>query len=207
MRDAIPAGFRRVSFVHDYMTQLGGAERVAGILASNLSSASLMTSVHRPEVVPVATIGGRPWKTSFLQPYASHVPLKVMLPALPRAVASLDVAESDLVISSSSAFGHHVRPSQGAKHVCYCSTPAHFLWNQADYFRGRSGLKKLVSPLLRKLRRLDIESAQRVTNYFANSKYTAERIERPMGGVPRSSIRRWSFRVSGPGPIGQIASS
>ena len=88
MRDAIPAGFRRVSFVHDYMTQLGGAERVAGILASNLSSASLMTSVHRPEVVPVATIGGRPWKTSLLQPYASHVPLKVMLPALPRAVAS-----------------------------------------------------------------------------------------------------------------------
>ncbi len=181
MRDAIPAGFRRVSFVHDYMTQLGGAERVAGILASNLSSASLMTSVHRPEVVPVATIGGRPWKTSFLQPYASHVPLKVMLPALPRAVASLDVAESDLVISSSSAFGHHVRPSQGAKHVCYCSTPAHFLWNQADYFRGRSGLKKLVSPLLRKLRRLDIESAQRVTNYFANSKYTAERIEMAYG--------------------------
>ncbi len=177
MAGAIPARFSSVSLVHDYMTQLGGAERVAGILASNLSSASLLTSVHRPEVVPLETIGGRPWKTSFLQPYASHLPLKVLLPALPKAVASLDVAGSELVISSSSAFGHHVRPSPGANHVCYCSTPAHFLWNQAEYFHGRAGLKNLLSPLLEKLRRLDIESARRVSSYIANSHYTAERIK------------------------------
>ncbi len=181
MRDAIPTGFTSVSFVHDYMTQLGGADRVAGILASNLASANLLTSVHRPEAVPIDTIGGRPWRTSFLQPYASRVPLRVMLPALPRAVASLDVTDSDLVISSSSAFGHHVRPSQGANHVCYCSTPAHFLWSQAEYFRGRSGLKRLLSPLLRKLRRLDVEAARRVTTYIANSNYTAERIEMAYG--------------------------
>ena len=166
-----------IALVHDYMTQLGGAERVAGIMATALPSASLLTSVHNPEEVPLPFIGGRPWQTSFLQPFAGHIPLKAMLPLLPKAIASLDVSESNLVISSSSAFAHHVRAPQGATHVCYCSAPAHFLWNQDEYFRGRERGGRMLAPLLKVLRRLDLEAAARVNVYIANSRYTAGRIE------------------------------
>jgi glycosyltransferase involved in cell wall biosynthesis len=167
----------RVALVHDYMTQLGGAERVAGIMAAQaLPSARLLTSVHLTKAVPESLIGGRPWETSFLQPLAGRVPVKAMLPVLPRALASLDVGDCDLVVSSSSAFAHHVRPCAGATHVCYCAAPAHFLWNSHEYFRGREHLGRALSPLLSRLRQLDLQAASRVHRYFANSRYTAGRI-------------------------------
>jgi glycosyltransferase involved in cell wall biosynthesis len=170
-----------VALVHDYLTQLGGAERVAGILAAALPSALLLTSVHRPREVPAQFIGGRPWQTSFLQPLASHLPLKVMLPALPRAISSLDLSGRSLVVSTSSAFAHHARPPAGSIHVCYCSAPAHFLWNQRQYFRSRPGLARLLWPLLQRLRRLDVAAAERVDAYLANSRYTAARIHQVYG--------------------------
>jgi glycosyltransferase involved in cell wall biosynthesis len=177
MTVSIPTQPDRLALVHDYMTQIGGAERVAGLLASALPSARLLTSVHRAQDVPLSFIGDRHWQTSYLQPLARKVPLKAMLPALPHAIGSLDVTECDLVISSSSAFAHHVRPSPGAMHVCFCSAPAHFLWDQREYFRGRPGLAKLLAPLLQRLRRLDKEAAMRVDAYIANSAYTARRIK------------------------------
>jgi glycosyltransferase involved in cell wall biosynthesis len=181
MTVSIPAQPGRLALVHDYMTQIGGAERVAGILATAMPSARLLTSVHRAEDVPLCFIGNRPWQTSFLQPLARNVPLKAMLPILPHAIASLDLAECDLVISISSAFAHHVRPSPGARHLCFCSAPAHFLWNQGEYFRGKRTLAKLLSPLLQRLRRLDQEAARRVDTYIANSGYTARRIREVYG--------------------------
>jgi glycosyltransferase involved in cell wall biosynthesis len=104
-----------------------------------------------------------------------------MLPLLPSAIASLDVSDRDLVVSSSSAFGHHVRAPAHAAHVCYCSAPAHFLWNGPEYFRGRERLGKALAPLLARLRRLDLEAAARVDRYLANSRYTAARIEAVYG--------------------------
>jgi glycosyltransferase involved in cell wall biosynthesis len=163
------------------MTQLGGAERVAGVIASMLPDARLLTSVHREREVPLPFIGGRVWQTSFLQPLAGRLPLKAMLPLLPKAIAGLDVSESDLIISTSSAFAHHVRPSHGATHVCYCSAPAHFLWNQDEYFRGRPHLARAMAPLLSALQTLDLAAAGRVDAYIANSRYTAGRIEAVYG--------------------------
>ena len=163
------------------MTQLGGAERVAGFIAEMLPEARLLTSVHCESEVPVALIGGRAWQTSFLQPFAGRVPLKAMLPLLPRAIASLDAGDSETVISTSSAFAHHARPVAGARHVCYCSAPAHFLWNGEEYFRARPRLRAVLAPLLGRLRKLDLAAARRVDTYVANSHYTAQRIDAVYG--------------------------
>ena len=181
MTPTIDTQAARVALVHDYMTQMGGAERLAGILAASMPSASLLTSVHRPDCVPLQLIGNRPWQTSFLQPLSRHVPLKAMLPLLPRAIASLDVTNCDVVISTSSAFAHHARRRSGARHVCYCSAPAHFLWNSREYFRSRPAQGRALKPLLRRLRRLDIEAAQNVDVYIANSRYTASRVHEIYG--------------------------
>ena len=164
------------ALVHDYMTQLGGAERLAGVIASSMPAARLLTSVHQPASVPSQFIGNRPWQTSFLQRFAGLVPLKTMLPVLPAAIKSLDVRDCHLVVSTSSAFAHHVRASAGATHVCYCSTPAHFLWNQTEYFRSRPVFARALRPLLHYLRALDLKAAAQVDVYLANSHHTAARI-------------------------------
>jgi glycosyltransferase involved in cell wall biosynthesis len=157
------------------MTQLGGAERVAGRLAQRYPDATLYTSAHRRESVPLEAIGGREWRTSFLQPLATRY-LKATLPLLPFAVASLPLADHDLVISSSSAFAHHARAGRDATHVCYCHTPPRFLWQSDAYFRGRPALRAAMSPLLAALKRLDLNAARRVDAYFAVSKHIAARI-------------------------------
>jgi len=169
----------RVAVVHDYLTQLGGAERVAGLIAREFPESALLTSLHDPEAAPLEFVGGRPWRTSFLQPLAGRFNLKLLLPLLPMAMASLPV-ESDLVISSSSAFGHHVRKG-GARHVCFCHTPPRFLWRLDDYFRGRGGLRRGLSPLLALLRRLDLAAAARVDCYVAVSRHIASRIREVYG--------------------------
>ena len=178
---SLQANVRNIALVHDYMTQLGGAERVAGVIAAVLPSARLYTSVHREREVPLDFIGGRGWQTSFLQPFAGRLPLKAMLPLLPKAIASLDVGGSDLVVSTSSAFAHHVRTPRGTTHVCYCSAPPHFLWNQSEYFRGRPPLERTLAPLLAAMRRLDLAAAARVDAYVANSRYTAGRVREVYG--------------------------
>jgi len=170
-----------VAVAHDYLTQLGGAERVAGVIAREFPEAKLMTSVHDRQAAPLRFVGGRPWRTSFLQPLAGRFNLKLLLPLLPAAMASLPARGSDLVISSSSAFGHHVRKSAGAVHVCFCHTPPRFLWRPDDYFRGRKALRLALSPLLAVLRRLDRAAASRVDCYIAVSRHIASRIHEVYG--------------------------
>ncbi len=171
-----------IALVHDYMTQLGGAERVAGILAREFPAARLLTSVHRESKVPLEYIGGRSWETSFLQRY-TRAPLKGMLPFLPRAVSSLDARRCELVISSSSAFAHHIRSDTDAIHVCFCHTPPRFLWEPDQYFRGSGAQRAALAPLLHALRKLDLQAAARVSAYIAVSRHVARRIETVYGRV------------------------
>ena len=176
-----PEAIIRTAIVHDYITQLGGAERVAGLLARRYPDASLFTSVHRQDLVPLEAVGGRVWRTSFLQWCVRRTGLKATLPLLPAAVASLPTAEYELLISSSSAFGHHASKGPGTLHVCLCHTPPRFLWQNNVYFRGRPALKHALAPLLAVLRRLDRRAARGVDAYVAVSKHVAARIHQTYG--------------------------
>jgi glycosyltransferase involved in cell wall biosynthesis len=168
----------RIAIVHDYVTQIGGAERVAGYIARMFPEARLLTSVYDACEVPLSVTGGRRWQTSFLQSLVPRTGLKPLLPLLPLAVSSLDASGCDTVISSSSAFGHHVSKPEGARHFCFCSTPPRFLWQPEDYFRGHEPLRLLLTPLLLALRRLDQRAAERVDVYIAVSRHIARRIRR-----------------------------
>jgi glycosyltransferase involved in cell wall biosynthesis len=169
------------ALVHDYLTQLGGAERVAGELTSLLPRAALFTSAHDRREVPLAAVGGRPWRTSYLQRPAMLAGIKPLLPLLPGALAAFDLGDYARVVSSSSAFAHHARKAPSAVHVCYCCTPPRFLWQPEDYFRGRLALRRLLSPLLARMRRWDLEAAARVDYYVAVSRHIARRVHTVYG--------------------------
>jgi glycosyltransferase involved in cell wall biosynthesis len=165
-----------VAVAHDYFTSLGGAERVAAVLASLFPGAGLYTAAHDRRRVPLEAIGGRPWRTSFVQAPASRAGIRPLFPLLPRAFASLDIGSRDLVISSTSGFAHHVRAPEGALHVAYCHTPPRFLWRQDEYFHGRPALRRALAPLLPVMRRKDIEAARSVDRYVTVSKHIARQV-------------------------------
>lgn len=93
----------------------------------------------------------------------------------------------DLIISTHSAAIKAITPSStppaspAVPHICYCHTPARYLWSQTSAytspgFKGRLrtlGLRT-ATPTLRKW---DFASADAVTDFIANSTHTAEQIK------------------------------
>ncbi|HEV7677542.1 MAG TPA: glycosyltransferase [Candidatus Dormibacteraeota bacterium] len=178
-----PAGERspRVALVHDYFTQRGGAERVAQHLAALYPGTPLYTSVLDDDAAPDGVERGRLHTSGLQRTRAMRLPLKALAPMLPRSFARIDLGDADVVISSSSAFAHHVRPAAGRVHICYCHTPSAFLWNRDEYFRAHRTAGRVAVPALALLRHWDRAAAAAVDVYIANSRFTADRIRASYG--------------------------
>ncbi len=167
----------RVALVASYLTQYGGAERVLEAAHALFPNAPVFTSAFWPPAFP-ATYQTWDIRTSFLNRVPVHNQ-RLLLPLYPAAFESFDFAGYDTLISITSAFAHGIRVPSGARHICYCLTPARFLWTYDDYIeRERIGrLPRLVLPLfIRRLREWDRRVANRVSQFIAISQVVRERI-------------------------------
>ncbi len=169
----------KVALVHDYLNQMGGAERVLLALHELYPDAPIYTSIYAPQRVDPA-FGRLDIRASFMQ----RLPLvtrhhQPFLPLYPLAFERLDLRAYDLILSSSSAFAKGGIAPPGALHICYCHTPMRWAWSYQDYIAGeRVGpLPRLLLPLLmRRLRAWDQATARRVDHFIANSPLVAQRI-------------------------------
>ena len=174
----------RIALVHDYFTQLGGAERVVGELATLLEPAVIAASVVDRRLLPPG-IADREIRSTPLQGLLrAGAPLASLAPLLPWAFSNLDVGPVDVVVSSSSAFAHHVRTPGGAVHLAYIHTPARFIWESDEYFRGHRGQERLLAPALEWFRRVDRRAYRRIDRVVANSAHTARRLAAIHGSTP-----------------------
>jgi glycosyltransferase involved in cell wall biosynthesis len=173
----------RVVLAHDYLLVMRGAERVFAAIADAYPAAPIFTLLY-DERGTGGRFAGRDVTTSVLQRLrASQDSFRRLLPLYPLAIERLRLPACDVVLSSSSAFAHGVRPPAGALHVCYCHAPFRYAW----YEQGRA-LAEVAAPLrpplriaLARMRRWDRGAAARVDSYIANSQLTRERIERFYG--------------------------
>jgi glycosyltransferase involved in cell wall biosynthesis len=97
----------------------------------------------------------------------------------PHAIESLDLSAYDVVLSSSSAYAKGARSRPDAVHICYCHTPMRFAYNFEGYAeRERWGAvtRRVLPPLIERVRRWDLRTADRPTVYIANSSVVAGRI-------------------------------
>jgi glycosyltransferase involved in cell wall biosynthesis len=174
----------RTAIVHDYFTQLGGAEIVAQELVRMFPSADLYSTVALPECMP-ADLKGVEVKTSWMQKLPrmrEYYRLYFLL--YPFGVSSLDLSRYSLVISSSSGYAKGVRANRDAIHVCYCHTPMRWAWSFDSYSARESmgSFKRALFPhLIRFLREWDKGAARQPDHFVANSKTVAARIERSYG--------------------------
>ena len=171
----------KVALVHDYLNQMGGAERVVMAFHEMFPDAPIYTSIYDPQRVDPA-FQRMDIRTSFMQklPLVTkhHQPY---LPFYPFAMESLDLRGYDLVLSSSSAFGKGVITRPETLHVCYCHTPMRWCWNYDEYVEREQlgGVARKVLPfLITGLRIWDQTSAMRVDAFIANSPVVAERIQK-----------------------------
>jgi glycosyltransferase involved in cell wall biosynthesis len=169
----------RVALVASWLNQYGGAERVLEVAHDLFPGAPVFTSTYWHAAMPAEY---RSWdiRTSFLDrlPFA-HRNQRWLLPLYPAAFESLDLRGYDTILSITSAFAHGVRVPSGGRHICYCLTPARFLWSYGEYVeRERIGrLPRAILPLfIRSLRAWDRRAAGRVTRFVAISEQVRKRI-------------------------------
>jgi glycosyltransferase involved in cell wall biosynthesis len=176
----------KVAVVHDYFTQLGGAEKVAEELIRMLPGADLHATVALPECMPPGLMGV-PVKTSWMQNLPGmrrYYRLYFLL--YPLALPSLDLSGYDLVLSSSSGYAKGVRTNRDAIHVCYCHTPMRWVWSFENYSarEGMGAAKRLLLPhLVRGLRQWDVGASRQPDHFIANSETVAARILRAYGRI------------------------
>jgi glycosyltransferase involved in cell wall biosynthesis len=173
----------RVALVHDWLDSWGGAENVLVELLRLFPQADLYTLI---DVMPAALryrLGARRARTSWLQ----HLPraavwFRYCLPLMPAAIERFDFTPYDLVVSSSHAVAKGARTAPGQIHICYCHTPARYVWEQRDRYVAPRGLRAaLMRRLLDRLRNWDRRSAARVDHFIANSQHIARRIAQCYG--------------------------
>lgn len=171
----------KVALVHDYLNQMGGAERVVLALHELFPDAPLYTSIYDPQRVDAA-FRSIDIRTSFMQKLPlvkkHHQPF---LPLYPFAMERFDLRGYDLVLSSSSAFGKGVITRPGTMHICYCHTPMRWCWNYDEYVE-RENLGKMARSMLpffiTNLRVWDQTTSMRVDHFIANSPVVADRIQK-----------------------------
>jgi glycosyltransferase involved in cell wall biosynthesis len=171
----------KVAIVHDFLTQMGGAEKVVEVLHDMFPDAPIYTSMYDPDAMP-DYYRKFDIRTSFLQKMVmkkqSH---RIALLLYPAAFESFDLSEYDIVISSSSAFAKGVITQPHTTHICYTHAPMRYAWMTDSYVKKEKigkPLRALLTPGLHYLRTWDSIASNRVDKYIANSSAVAKRIQK-----------------------------
>lgn len=157
-----------------------GGEWVLDRLARKFGPTTLYTLVDARQPLTPAIRACRV-QTSFIQnmPGGAGRLRRWYLPLMMRAVDSLRVRPCDLLISTSSAVMKSIQPPAGTPHLCYCHSPARYVWGQMhEYGQGSGGGLRSVGlrAIRERFRQWDRAACSRVTRFLANSEHTARKI-------------------------------
>jgi glycosyltransferase involved in cell wall biosynthesis len=204
-----PERGRSLALVHDYLTQRGGAERVALLMAEALEDAPLYTSFFDPKATfpEFSGVDVRPFAVNRLGVLRRHH--RIAMPLLAPLFSSLHV-DADVVLCSTSGWAHGIQ-TEGRK-IVYCYAPARWLYQTETYLgapntpalwasglvKRQMGLKlalRMARPLLQNW---DHRAAASAHRYLAVSKETAAGIKRVYGVEAEVVSPPPTLRAGGP---------
>lgn len=174
---------KKVALIHDYLREYGGAERVLEALKELFPDAPVYTAFMDQDAL------GRHWshfqnwdiRTTWLAKVPLikklYSPLRVLAA---RAFHDLDLSDFDLVISSSNAYMAKAAHTPHGIHVCYCHTPPRALYGYTTMSDWRKNpLIRVAGTLINHyMRVVDVQVAQAVDYFIANSEETRRRIQK-----------------------------
>lgn len=174
----------RIIFVHDWLTTLGGTEKILAALLELWPEAPVHTLVYDPEGPCQEIFAGKEIHTSFIQklPGAKRNHRRY-LPLMPLAVEQFDTSDYDILISTSHAVAHGVLPKADQLHINYICIPIRYAWHlYHDYIHGAQltrGVRGWIAKLtLHYLRLWDYSAANRVDTFVAISNWARKNVWR-----------------------------
>jgi glycosyltransferase involved in cell wall biosynthesis len=127
-----------VALAHDYITQRGGAERVAAIMAEAFPRAPMYTTLYEPGTT-FGDFAALDIRTSAL----NWIPLlrrdhRLALPVLAPVVSRM-IVDADVLLASSSGWAHGIGCT--GRKIIYCHAPARWLYQRDRYLGSAEGLR------------------------------------------------------------------
>ncbi|NMO95715.1 glycosyltransferase [Paenibacillus lemnae] len=169
----------KVAIVHDYLNQMGGAERVVAVFHKMFPDAPIYTTIaDYSKLLP--ELQDADIRTTWMQNIPGILSrFKLFFWLYPFAVRSMKLKGYDLILSSSSAYAKGARKDRGSLHACYCHTPMRFAWNFEGYMEGMQvpkAVKKAAKWLTYPLQAWDRRNSKAVDRLIANSTTIKDRI-------------------------------
>ena len=164
----------KVALVCDWLTNVGGAEKVLLELHRLYPKAPIYTSKYSKK--------GIDWfldadvRTGWLQVFPASL-RRFLGPLRQRWFSHLDLSEYDLVISVTGAEAKAVKCKNGL-HICYCHVPTQYYWQMYDEYLKNPGFG-VLNPVVRfffklmvgPLRKADYKAAQGPDQFVTISEY------------------------------------
>lgn len=170
----------KIAIVHDWLTNMGGAERVILAFHEIFPDAPIYTTVFNPDRLP-DEFKKMDVRTSFIQRLPkAKTKYNMYLPFMPTAFEQFDLSGYDIVLSSSSSCAKGVLTRPDTLHICYCHTPMRYAWDFYSEYKESAPKwqKKFIPFLMNYIRMWDRLSADRVDYFIANSNEVAKRIKK-----------------------------
>lgn len=187
----------KVALVCDWLTNVGGAEKVLLEIHRLYPEAPIYTSKYDP--------GGIDWfrdaevKTGWLQIFPTQL-RRFLGPLRQIYFNHLDLSEYDLIISVTGAEAKSVKAGKrlhekgkkmkgmGGTHICYCHVPTQYYWQMYDDYVKNPGfgmlnpfVRTLFKLFVRPLRKADFKAAQQPDYFVTISEYAKEQIKQYYG--------------------------
>lgn len=174
----------KVALVCDWLTNVGGAEKVLLRIHQLFPRAPIYTSQYDPK--------GIDWfkdadvRTGWLQKFPASL-RRFLGPLRQWYFARLNLSAYDLVISVTGAEAKAVKAPNGT-HICYCHVPTQYYWQMYDDYVKNPGFG-ILNPLVRvafrllvaPLRHADLQAAQGPDYFVTISEYAKEQIQKYYG--------------------------
>ncbi|MCK5461224.1 glycosyltransferase [Candidatus Gracilibacteria bacterium] len=172
----------KIALVTDWLTNLGGAEKVVAAVAELYPEAPIYTTFlnykkvqsHFPDRARI-----HPSRYDKI-PLVSHRQMTIA-PFLKSAVGSLDLSKYDLILSFSSSVAKNIRIKKGQIHICYIHTPARYIWQKEEdnrFEKFPKVIRPFVNLYLERLKKWDLEGNKTVHYFIANSSETVRRVKK-----------------------------
>jgi glycosyltransferase involved in cell wall biosynthesis len=166
-----------IVLAHDYLVQVGGAERVVAGWTEAFRARTVVTLAYRPETT-FDVFRRLEVLSSIPRSLAKQV--ERMLPTLPSIAERTSVSGGDVALVSTSGWAHRFQFK--IPHVVYAHTPARWLYSAADYRLRLNPVRRAglwaSTPLLR---RGDLDAMRRATALISNSIVTRDRMRAAYG--------------------------
>lgn len=174
----------KVALVCDWLTNVGGAEKVILKIHQLFPRAPIYTSKYDPK--------GIDWfkdadvRTGWLQKFPTKL-RRILGPLRQIYFSHLDLSDYDLVISVTGAEAKAVKAPNGL-HISYCHVPTQYYWQMYDDYIKNPGFG-IFNPLVRiffrllviPLRHADLRAAQNPDYFVTISEYAKTQIQKYYG--------------------------